>query len=57
MTGLLTGSMMVTVLAAVNFIECPKCDKRMRISEDGREAFVNLCRIDPARKDEMRTCL
>jgi len=55
MTGLLTGSMMVAVLAAVNFIECPKCDKRMRISEDGREAFVNLCRIDPARKDEMRT--
>ena len=39
--------------AAVSFVECPKCDKRMRISEDGREAFVNLCRIDSARKAEM----
>ena len=37
----------------VHFVSCPKCDKRMRISEDGREAFVNLDRIDPARKDEM----
>ena len=50
----MTGFMVAAVLAAVNFIECPKCDKRMRISEDGREAFVNLCRIDPARKEEMR---
>ena len=39
--------------AAVSFVECPKCDKRMRISEDGREAFVNLSRIDASRKDEM----
>ena len=54
MTSLMIGSMMTAVLAAVNFIECPKCDKRMRISEDGREAFVNLCRIDPARRDEMK---
>ena len=37
----------------VRFVECPKCDKRMRISEDGREAFVNLSRIDPERKAEM----
>ncbi|MBQ3289007.1 MAG: alpha-galactosidase [Kiritimatiellae bacterium] len=46
----------VSVLAAdgsVQFVECPKCDKRMRISEDGREAFVNLSRIDPERKAEM----
>ena len=45
----------VSVLAAdgsVQFVECPKCDKRMRISEDGREAFVNLSRIDPERKAE-----
>ena len=45
---------MVAVFAAVNFVECPKCDKRMRISEDGREAFVNLCRIDATRKNEMK---
>ena len=25
----------------VTFVECPKCSKRMRISEDGRTAFVN----------------
>ena len=40
---------------AVTFIECPKCDKRMRVSEDGRSATVNLCRIDPARREEMKT--
>ena len=40
-------------LTAVNFVECPKCDKRVRISEDEREAFINLCRIDPSRKAEM----
>ena len=45
---------MLAAFAAVNFVECPKCDKRMRISEDGREAFVNLCRIDASRKDEMK---
>ena len=45
----------LAAFAAVNFIECPRCDKRMRISEDGKEAFVNLCRIDASRKDEMRT--
>ena len=50
----LTGFTMVAVFAAVNFVECPKCDKRMRISEDGREAFVNLCRIDATRKNEMK---
>ena len=32
----------------VTFVECPRCDKRMRISEDGRTAFVNLSLI----KDE-----
>ena len=46
---------MLAAFAAVNFVECPKCDKRMRISEDGKEAFVNLCRIDASRRDEMRT--
>ena len=51
----LTGYTLAAAFAAVNFVECPKCDKRMRISEDGKEAFVNLCRIDASRKDEMRT--
>ena len=46
---------LAAAFAVVNFVECPKCDKRMRISEDGHEAFVNLCRIDASRKDEMRT--
>ena len=50
----LTGFTMVAALAAVNFVECPKCDKRMRISEDGREALVNLCRIDAERRNEMK---
>ena len=39
--------------AAVKFVECPKCDRRIRVSEDGREAFVNLCRIDASRRGEM----
>ena len=50
----MTGCMFAAAFAAVNFVECPKCDKRMRISEDGKEAFVNLCRIDATRKDEMK---
>ena len=51
----LTGFTLAAAFAAVNFVECPKCDNRMRISEDGKDAFVNLCRIDESRKDEMRT--
>ena len=50
----MTGLALAAAFAAVNFVECPKCDKRMRISEDGKEAFVNLCRIDATRKDEMK---
>ena len=49
----MTCLVLAAALTAVNFVECPKCDKRVRISEDGREAFVNLCRIDPSRKAEM----
>ena len=30
---------------AVEFAECPKCDRRMRISEDGKSATVNLSRL------------
>ena len=42
-----------TALAAVTFVECPKCDKRIRISDDGREAFVNMSRIDAAQRGAM----
>ncbi len=31
--------------AVVNFVDCPKCDKRFRISEDGASATVNLARL------------
>ena len=44
---------LVAAAAAINFVECPRCDKRIRIADDGRSASVNLCRIDPARRDEM----
>ena len=40
-------------LASVSFVECPKCEKRMRMSEDGRTAFVNMCRVETSRKAEM----
>ena len=49
----MTGLALVAAFAAISFIECPKCDKRMRISADGRDATINLCRIDASRKDEM----
>lgn len=49
----MTNSVVSAALAAVSFVECPKCDKRMRISDDGRSATINLCRIDPERKEEM----
>ena len=39
---------------AVNFVHCPKCEKRIRISDDGCEAFVNTARIRPEQQDEMR---
>ena len=50
----MTALALMAAFAAVNFVECPKCDKRMRISEDGKEAFVNLCRIDAERRNEMK---
>ena len=47
------GYALTLLLAAVTFVECPKCDKRIRISDDGRDAFVNLSRIDPSEKEAM----
>jgi hypothetical protein len=47
-------TVLTTLLAAtVTFVECPKCDKRLRISDDGRTAFVNLSRIRPSEKKAM----
>ena len=43
----------LAAFAAINFMECPKCEKRIRISEDGRDAFVNLCRAEHANKGEL----
>ena len=51
--GLLAASFAADGGEVVHFVECPKCDKRIRLSEEGHEAFVNMSRIDPARKDEM----
>jgi len=31
--------------AAVQLAECPKCDRWMRVSDDGQSAKVNLCRL------------
>ncbi len=45
--------MAIAAFAAINFVECPKCEKRMRISEDGRDAFVNMCRAEQAGKDAL----
>ena len=50
----MTSSVLAAFFAAVNFVECPKCDKRIRISEDGCEAFVNMSRVAPERKAEMK---
>ena len=50
----MTCMLFAVVFAAVNFTECPKCDKRIRISADGREAFVNTSRIEPGRRQEMK---
>ncbi|MBO7722143.1 MAG: hypothetical protein J6T01_07035 [Kiritimatiellae bacterium] len=36
---------LLVLAAAVNFAECPKCDRRFRISDDGRSATVNLSRL------------
>lgn len=49
----MTLALSAAFFCAVNFTECPKCPYRMRIAEDRKEAFVNMSRIDPARKEEM----
>ena len=38
---------------SVVFVDCPKCEKRMRISDDGRKAYVNTSKIKPSEKEAM----
>ena len=49
----MSGIVLAALFSAVNFVECPKCVKRIRISDDGKDVFVNMSRIDPSRKAEM----
>ena len=37
--------------ATVSFVECEKCDKRMRVSADGERATINVCRLRDDRPD------
>lgn len=37
----------------VEFVDCPKCDKRMRISEDGKKAFINRSKASELERAEM----
>ena len=48
----MTGAILAA-FAAISFVECPKCDKRIRISDDGRDAFVNMCRAEQASRAEL----
>ena len=48
----MTTSIVAAMLAAVNLVECPKCDKRIRILEDGQTANVNVCRLKDDAPDE-----
>lgn len=49
----MSGIVLAALFSAVNFVECPKCVKRIRISDDGKDVFVNMSRIDLSRKAEM----
>lgn len=48
-----SGRFSVPGCGTVCFVECPKCDKRMRMSEDGRMSFINLSRIPTDQKKAM----
>ena len=39
--------------ARVEFRECPKCDKRIRIDLAANKAYVNLCRLEGADRDKI----
>ena len=38
-------AVLLAAASAVSLIDCPKCDRRMRISDDGRSATVNVARL------------
>lgn len=44
----------VVLASAVTFFSCEKCPDRIKISEDGRKAFVNTYRMDAAEKPAMK---
>ena len=46
-----TALLLAATAAVINFMECPKCDKRFRIAEDGQSATVNLCRLNGESRD------
>ena len=35
----------------VTFVECPECEKRMRVASDGMTATINLCRLRDGNPD------
>ena len=35
----------------VTFVECPECEKTMRIASDGMSATINLCRLRDGNPD------
>ncbi len=35
----------------VTFVECPECEKSMRIASDGMSATINLCRLRDGNPD------
>ena len=35
----------------VTFVECPECEKSMRIASDGMTATINLCRLRDGNPD------
>ena len=37
--------------AEIEFMECPKCDKLIRVAPDARKAFINLSRLDGAPRE------
>ena len=37
----------------VEFVDCPKCDKRMRILEDGKKAFINRSKVSELERPKM----
>ena len=49
-----TGGRMVSVTRngrTVTFVECPECEKSMRIASDGMSATINLCRLRDGNPD------